>query len=283
MNGKGVLIGIVAVVGLGAAIWFLTSDKEDVPSTIEVEQVDPLTTTSEGDDVGPTDSLASNDADSQEPVVDPYDFGPPLQGQEEADDFLRDAYINKDKVLDELLSRDLVIDKLVAGGEALWRDENPASAWFFWRAPGKMKVRTKDGELFLSEENYKRYDGFVAAVDAIPEEHMMKAYAFLLPLFRAAHERLGNTHIKWDALVPQVMDKIIAMELPDGDIQLNSAGKTYIFTDNKLEKLSPAHKVLIRMGPKHSKHLQDKLARLKTMLPQAEPAKDDTSEATTPE
>lgn len=265
---KGVIIGLVVVIA-GGLIWYLTSgNNDDIDRPIEIEQADPLATTSEGEDLdSAVTDMAEADGSDAEEVVDPYDFGPPLQSQEEADDFLRESFLNKDTLLDDLLSRDLVLDKLVAGADAIWRDENPAPALFFWRAPGKLEVRREDGKLYLDSQNYARYAGFVKAFDAIPEEHLMKVYTFLLPLCRAAHERLGNTHVKWDELVPQTFDKLMAMEVPEGDIQLSSAGKSYIFTDSKLEKLSPANKVLLRMGPEQAKTFQEKLKRLSALLP----------------
>ena len=50
--------------------------------------------------------------------------------------------------------------------------------------------------------------------------------------------------------------------VPDGNVRLVPQGATYGFEDEALERLTPAQKHLVRMGPLHAGVIQERLRQI---------------------
>lgn len=254
--------GLVIVLAVGVYFYLLQTPKPD-EGTVDVP-VPEETLTEEQSSLDREYPAEITTTPTEEHTPEP-----PPETLEEADDYLRAEYEGEDIITNDLLAHDHLIDKFAAAGDAIWRDQNPAPPLNFLSPKGELKVDRRGGNYYLSKSNYGRYRPYLKALVLVSDVRIADTYLYLRPLFRQAHERLGNPHVQWDDLVDQVLVKLTEMKVPDEAPQLENAGKTYIFSDPELEKLPPAHKVLIRMGPEQSIAFQEKVRRLKARLDQA--------------
>lgn len=190
---------------------------------------------------------------------------------EDADDYLREVYEGQHPLINELLEHDHVLNKLVAAADATWRNQSPTSSLKFLNPKGKLGVTRRDEKVFLSNDNYNRYEPYLEGLDRVGDKRILDSYLLLRPLLRNAHEQLGNPHVKWDQLLGEILDKLSAMEVPTKAPELTKAGDSvFIFADPVLEKKSFAHRLLIRMGPNNSRRLQEKIRNFQAALARME-------------
>ena len=123
----------------------------------------------------------------------------------------------------------------------------------------KFKVRKKGGIIFADPSSYARYDaaaGAVGSLDAAVAAKFFQKYRFL---FQEAYQGLGEqTGDVQDAFVLAARE-LLKAPVVEGGIPLKGKGLGYAYVDDVLERLSPAQKQLLRMGPKNQATIQAKL------------------------
>jgi hypothetical protein len=143
--------------------------------------------------------------------------------------------------------------------------------------PGLLLVtRETEGDeerLFLSPDNYARYELFIALADSIDSAALVAVYRRFYPLFQAAYENLGYPSSAYfnDRLV-DVIDELLATPEVSGRIELVRPHVLYRFADPALERLSAGQKVLLRVGPENAHKLRLKLQEIRHFLVGGAPA-----------
>ena len=127
---------------------------------------------------------------------------------------------------------------------------------------------TKIGDQdFIAVENDKRYAPYVALVRNADAQDIVDAYAHFYPLFQTAYLELGVGKYFNDRVI-KLIDDILATPDVKGPIKVTRAGEhgKYLFADDQLENLSPAKKLMIRMGRENANLVKSKLRLVRAGL-----------------
>ncbi len=127
-------------------------------------------------------------------------------------------------------------------------------------------VRPEDGfsvvrrgqRFYPAETSYRRYDLAVEVLDSIDVAGAAGAYERLEPLFERAHDELGYPGEFGDTLELAVT-KLLATPIPDGPPELRLRVISFEYVDPALESLSPAQKLLLRLGPENGERVRAKV------------------------
>ncbi|TAN53787.1 MAG: DUF3014 domain-containing protein [Methylococcaceae bacterium] len=135
--------------------------------------------------------------------------------------------------------------------------------------PFPAKSLADDNRLYrLDPAGYQRYTPMIEAFAALDDNAVASLYQRSKPLIQAAFAELGDGSRDVDAAFFAVIDRLLAVSLPKGNIELVRPSVMYKFADPALEKRSAVDKLLIRMGPANAETLKNKLRRLRIALRQ---------------
>ncbi len=129
------------------------------------------------------------------------------------------------------------------------------------------------GRLFMGQESYGRYDLLTRAVASVDPEQAVRVYRQLLPLFRQAYLELGIPDGDFQEVLARAVRNLLAVEVPQGPLEVREAVDRYVYADGRIEALTPAAKHLYRMGPENARRLQAKVREIadRLDLSEAEP------------
>lgn len=132
--------------------------------------------------------------------------------------------------------------------------------------PGRgFSVEEEGGRTVIADESFERYDAVAAVVGSLDTSGSVRLFRDLEPLFEEAYAELGNPDTFEEAL-GKAIDRMLAVDVPDDEIAVQPGVKSYRFADRGLERLDPAAKHLLRMGPENAREIQAKLRELKRAL-----------------
>jgi len=252
------LIVTVAIVGGFLVYQYYGSGAGEAPETTPLT-VEPPESYPEDQPYSGIDHTPESTAQGETPSQPP----PALN---ESDSYLVEEYKEKAPFIDEALKGEHLIRKTVAAVDLIRRGENPSSQMGHLKPKGSFEVERRNGKVYVSPKNYARYEPAIKALESLGAEKLVQGYEFLLPLFREAYDELGNERTNWEERALETLDLLLAMEIPEGDMELLDAGGIYIFAEDAYEKLPPAQKILIRMGPENATRVQARLLHLKNMF-----------------
>ena len=118
----------------------------------------------------------------------------------------------------------------------------------------------------LSEENYRRYDKYVATFAAIETDALAALYKRFYPLLEEAYREMGLKKGNFNTVMLGAIDNLLAAPVVEQDILLVRPKVFYQYADPALEKLPASHKLLLRMGPDNTRRLQESLKNLRSKL-----------------
>ena len=168
-----------------------------------------------------------------------------------------------------LLVKEALIDKFVATVDNLPRDHVAEKIRPAGRLPERFRVDStgSDGPIYLSPDNYQRYDPLVSKIVSADINVIVDTYRRFYPLFQRSYERLGYPDGYFNDRVVEVIDHLLAIPpQPDEPIRLVRPHVLYQFADARLEALSSGQKLLLRMGPEHAATVKRFLQDLRSEL-----------------
>jgi hypothetical protein len=192
----------------------------------------------------------------------------PLPKLEESDAFIRGkaAALSSDPAFAGWLKTDDLIPRFAAAANMISRGRVPKDGLSFLAPHRKFSVRRHDGVVTADPRGFARYD---AAADAVGSVDAAAAAAFFRkykPLFQEAYQQLGEQKGDVQDAVLKAIGELRGAPAVPGDAPLKEKGLVYAFADDALERLSPAQKQLLRMGPRNEKKIQDKLGEFARAL-----------------
>ena len=204
-----------------------------------------------------------------EPLADPAarDWVP-LPDLDDIDAFLRLEIVDTfGTSIDTLLSNDALIDRIVASVDSLPRSRVAERVRPLGRLSDNLLVDAGDNDrLVLSPDNYARYAFLVDTLVNADPAVIVDLYRRYYPRLQAAYVDLGYPNAYFNDRVVEVIDHLLATELPNAPIALERPHVLYQYADPDLEALSAGQKLLIRMGPENADRTQAALRELRTRL-----------------
>jgi hypothetical protein len=112
-----------------------------------------------------------------------------------------------------------------------------------------------------------RYDRVVAVIASIDAKGAAQVVRDMHPLLESAYHKLGYPDRKFDQVAAKALQRIVDAPVVEKPPRLILKGaNNFGFEDEKLEALGPVEKLLLRMGPKNTKILQNKAREIATAL-----------------
>ncbi|MCP5090626.1 MAG: DUF3014 domain-containing protein [Gammaproteobacteria bacterium] len=193
----------------------------------------------------------------------------PLPPLDDSDSYLLLALLDVFGMdIEPLLATEALIDKFVATVDNLPRDHVAEKI----RPVGRLTTafRTEaaggDGRVYLSQDNYDRYDHLVSQIVSADINALVDTYRRFYPLLQQSYEHLGYPGAYFNDRVVEVIDHLLATPQPDEPIRLARPHVLYEFADPELEALSSGQKLLLRMGSEHTAIIKRVLRELRALL-----------------
>ena len=124
----------------------------------------------------------------------------------------------------------------------------------------------RSGLTVVDASSYRRYEDPARLFASLDAAAVAKLYRTLSPLLAEAYRDLGYPSRDFDATLARAIDELISTPIPQGEVALVPKVSSYEFADPSLEKLSPAQKHLVRMGPANARTIQRKLTEIRDEL-----------------
>jgi hypothetical protein len=240
-------IGLLALLGLGAwAGWFWVRSRQ-APEPPPPAATDPT-------------------------LVDPG-AAPPVEVDEEP--FLLPTLGASDMAVRELLARltthprlaawlvsDDLVRRFVEAVVDVSRGSSPVPALDILIPEEPFSVERSGGRLLMSPRSHRRYDLLGEVFASVDGERAARVYHQLLPLFLEAYQELGISDGPFEEVLARAARNILAVQVPPGPFEVREAVDRYVFTDERIESLTPAEKHLYRLGPGNAGRVQGKLREI---------------------
>lgn len=192
----------------------------------------------------------------------------PLPTPEESDAFLRGkaAGLSADPVYAGWLKGDDLLPRFAAAVSMIGSGKVPKDGLSFMAPRGKFKVRRKGGTLVADPGGYVRYGAAAGAIGSLDAAAAAALFQKYKPLFQAAYRGLGEQKDDVQDALLRAAQELSAAPLVPAGAALKEKGLGYAYVDDALERLSPAQKQLMRMGPKNQAKIQAKARELASAL-----------------
>ena len=218
-----VILLVIAILVGGAAAWFYFSKSEEATVTPP-----------------PVEEVKAPEAEPEEP--------PPARAVVED--------MKTDGKLDDWLAIPSIVQRIAAATWRVSNGESPAPVLGFLGLSGRFEVRDEGDKTYIDPAAYARYDGIIDRIVAVDPVQAGEAYKRLMPNFDAAFRQIAEPGQTFSSVAQQAVQNVLAVEVPQGDIQVIGKGATFFYADEGLESLSSASKHVLRLGPKNAGKLQ---------------------------
>ncbi len=211
--------------------------------------------------------VASQPAETPPPEPEPE---PPLElpSLDESDAFVRglvEALSSHMQLARWMMTEDL-LRKFTAVVDNIAEGVSPAPHLPFLKPEEEFQATYQSGYFYAEPQSYDRYDLVADVFGSIDARATAKLYSDLKPLIREAYVELGYPGRNFDETFSLALDRLIKVPALEGRVELDGTTVSFKYADPALERLSPAQKHFLRMGPRNVKMIQAKLAELKIHL-----------------
>ncbi|MGM0629823.1 MAG: DUF3014 domain-containing protein [Pseudomonadota bacterium] len=134
------------------------------------------------------------------------------------------------------------------------------------RPDGRFKVLEVDGELYIDESSYRRYDALVDWFVSLEADALVENYELFKPLVQEAYSEIGYPESDFNNTLLDAIEVALDTPVPDGLIQVEDDSVMYTFADDSYESLPAVQKQLLRMGPDNIQRVKDKLREIRRAL-----------------
>jgi len=193
----------------------------------------------------------------------PEPAAPPLPSLDDSDTLARSkaAKLSTDARWEDWLKPEGLLRRGAAVVEMLSVGTVPREALSFLSPRKKFAAKRRKNGIFLDPSGYSRYDRtaeIFAFIDAAATAAFIKE---MKPLFEQACREFGGRSCSYPNAFSRAAAPLIETPVVDGEVRLKDSEKgiVYLFADERLERLKPTQKQLLRMGPRNQKLIQAKL------------------------
>lgn len=165
----------------------------------------------------------------------------------------------------EFIVKDQLISRLVATVDSLTSRQVPPLVNPVKPVSGTLSVESEGDRIFLSADNYSRYDDYIALLQNTDVDSLVDFYNSYHRWFQEAWEENGGEGLFKDRLL-QVLDQLLQTPDVPGPVYLTKPEAVYLFEDPALEAMTAGQKILIRMGSANAAIVKQKLQQLQTKI-----------------
>lgn len=126
------------------------------------------------------------------------------------------------------------------------------------RPSGSFQTAEQNGATVIDPRTYNRYNGITAAVESIDPARAADVYTRLEPRLEEAYRQLGEGGSIRESVAKAVYGLLDTPEV-SGPVRVEPKGGVWVYEDPRLESLTPAQKLLLRMGPSNASRVKARL------------------------
>jgi hypothetical protein len=207
------------------------------------------------------EAVASVEVTAPAGSAESVEAGPPLEVPLDASDGWARALaagLSTHPMVASWLATDGLIRRFVVATSNLAHGVSPRSHLGFMVPPTGPSVQPSGDRMHLDPASFRRYDALTNAFVSLNTERVAETYNRLLPLFEEAHRELGLRE-PFDDVAARAVGRLLAVQVPQGPIEVISSRANFVFADPALEALTPAAKHLVRAGPDNALRIQAKI------------------------
>jgi hypothetical protein len=250
-----VLLGVL-IIGAGVLYWWYYMRPPAPPPVVEPPKAQETSPSS-------PPPAEPKPAEEKEPVPEPAVTLPAL---DQSDDLVKQTITGLSphgKIADWMKIKNL-IRVITAAVDNIARGESPRAHLGFLFYGQVFSVGEKGGKLYLHPKSYGRYDLLADAFVSLNTGRTVQAYQKLKPLFQEAYRELGYPEKDFHATLIRAIRRVLEVPVVEGEILLKEEGKgvNYLYADDGLERMNEIQKHLLRMGPKNTRKMQQKLREI---------------------
>ncbi|MGD8896182.1 MAG: DUF3014 domain-containing protein [Acidobacteriota bacterium] len=239
-------LAAIAAIGLLAVIYlaFRTPEPEPEPTPPSISVPSPTPTA----------------APSATPVV--------LPSLDESDDLVRKlvAALSSNAELGRWVAQSDLIRTITVVTVNVATGESPRPHLMFLE-PKTRFVPTRVGRSLVPDPaGFAGYDVMANALASLDAGATADAYRTTEPLFEVAFKDFGMPEVSFRTMVDRAITNLLAVPVLGAEVELVPHATTFRYLDSRLEKLSPAQKQFLRMGPRNVKLIQSKLREIQAAL-----------------
>ena len=164
------------------------------------------------------------------------------------------------------LASDGLIRSFVAAVDAVANGAAPTAQLRPLAPKQPFVVEARGEEFVIDTRSYRRYDGIADMVAGLDAEGLARAYSTLRPRLQEAYRELGYPEGDFDDAVRRAIARLLNTPVLEPEVEVEPAPVLYKYTDTRIERLTPAQKQLLRMGPRNVRLVQDKLREVARAL-----------------
>jgi hypothetical protein len=239
------VVGVVAIGLLGVLFLVFRNPAKPVPGPVALATAAPATPA---------------------PTASPEVVLPPL---DDSDAFVRQlaAALSAHPELVRWLSRTALVRTLAVVVVNVASGETPRPHLEFLAPTQRFRTERRPGRLVVPDPaGFAGYDLFGDAVASIDARAAASAFRTLAPLFEAAYVELGHPEGGFPAALDAATKALLAVPVLRDDVELVAHAIGFRYADASLERLTPAQKQFLRIGPRNVRLVQGKLRELATAL-----------------
>jgi hypothetical protein len=230
------------------------------------------TTPGAGTPPAPPPSLATPVPASSSPTP-----GPPLPALDESDDFVRQlaGTLSRNPEIARFFARDGLVRLLTVVAVNVAAGESPRPHLLFLAPKQRFRARPRGGTLVPDPAGFAGYEAIVDAVVSLDAAACARSFEVAEPLFDTAFQDFGQPGVTFRAVLDRAAASLLAVPALGEDVELVSHANVLRYADPELERLTPAQKQFLRMGPRNVRRVQEKIREIAAALglPSARAAK----------
>ncbi|MGR8929700.1 MAG: DUF3014 domain-containing protein, partial [Gammaproteobacteria bacterium] len=143
--------------------------------------------------------------------------------------------------------------------QGLWLEKHMR----FLKQAQPFSVEKTEGGLVISDKSYQRYAALAHAVDSMDVGAVLAVYRKFRPLMLEVFDGFGYPPDRpLEDLFLKSAAQVLAAPVIEEPIFVVRPSVYYKYADQKLEGLSPVAKQMLRMGPKNTRMIQNKVRQL---------------------
>ena len=259
---------VVLLVGAGVLYWYSLRPPAAPPTIEQPKTAEPSQPPSPPAEV----KLGEEKEAPPQPEVE-------MPALDQSDDFVRQTMRNLSPhgKLGEWLRIKNIIRVFVAAVDNIANGKSPRPQFGFLSPGQAFQVREKGSRISLDRKGYERFDILTDAIVSFSSSMTVQAYQKLRPLFQEAYRELGYPQKDFHTTFIRALKRILDAPVVEREILLEEEGTglNYVIIDEGLEDMNEVQKHLLRMGPKNTKKIQQKVREIalalgvpETQLPQ---------------
>ncbi len=248
----GLIVGLIALVALVAGLYWWFGRGTDEPASTAAEP-----------------AVESAPAAPEQAELPPTDL-PPL---DELDPTVRSLIgeLSNHPILARWLSGTGLAQQAAAIALQLGNGRLPTTLLGALRPSGSFQTREQDGATVIDPRSYQRYNGIAAAAESIDASQAARVYTTLEPRLEEAYRQLGEGGSIRESVARTIYG---LLDTPDvsGPVRVQPKGGLWVYENPQLESLTPAQKLLLRMGPDNARRIKARLREFAEALQLEQPS-----------